>query len=57
MRIELPVMRLASSHTRNMTRWATSCIDLWILDDADVPQEFHRPTKAAEAFEKGAPEA
>lgn len=26
---------------------------LWVLDDADVPQEFHRLTKAAESFEKG----
>jgi hypothetical protein len=27
---------------------------LWILDDADVPEAFHRLTEAAEAFEKGA---
>ncbi|XVQ14981.1 hypothetical protein ACQP1W_21340 [Spirillospora sp. CA-255316] len=27
---------------------------LWLLDDADVPEEFHRLTKAAAAFEKAA---
>ncbi|MFJ8001278.1 nuclear transport factor 2 family protein [Streptomyces sp. NPDC096310] len=30
--------------------------DLWVLDDADVPQEFHQLTEAAEAFERGTPQ-